>query len=64
MDLLSRVSQGSTQWSVVYGMSDGGMSVVMGREYQSVHRFDLQFPGRVLSPITLPEAIPVSTAGL
>jgi len=41
MALLSDVSQGSTQWSVVYGMSSGDVSVTMGREYDDIHTFNL-----------------------
>jgi hypothetical protein len=35
--LLAEVSQESTQWSVVYGMSSGDIHVTMGREYDGVH---------------------------
>jgi hypothetical protein len=45
MDLLSDVSQGVTQWSVVYGMSSGDVNVVMGREYGNVHTFRLGLAG-------------------
>lgn len=45
MDLLADVSQGSTQWSVVYGMSSGDVNVTMGREYENVHAFHLNFAG-------------------
>ncbi len=41
MDLLSRVSQESTQWSVVYDMSAGGVSVAMGRAFDRVYTFSL-----------------------
>ena len=37
VDLLAEVSQESTQWSVVYGMSSGDIRVTMGREYDDVH---------------------------
>jgi hypothetical protein len=40
MDLLSEVAQDNTQWSVVYQMSLGKVSVVMGRDYAEVHTFD------------------------
>jgi hypothetical protein len=43
MDLLAEVSQGVTQWSVVYGMSSGDVNVVMGREYDNMHSFSLSF---------------------
>ena len=44
MDLLSAVSQPSTQWSVVYGMSTSEVKVVMGREYSNVHTFQVSSP--------------------
>jgi hypothetical protein len=40
-DLLEDVSQGTTQWSVVYGMTSGDIEVVMGREYTDLHTFHL-----------------------
>jgi hypothetical protein len=39
--LLSDVSQASTQWSVVYGISTGEISIAMGRNYDKVHTFHL-----------------------
>jgi hypothetical protein len=42
MDLLSEVSQAITQWSIVYGMSSGKVSVAMGREYGNVHTLALE----------------------
>jgi hypothetical protein len=45
MALLADVSQGSTQWSVVYGMSSGDVNVVMGQEYDDVHTFNLSLAG-------------------
>jgi hypothetical protein len=39
MDLLSEVAQDSTQWSVVYQMGLGEVSVAMGKEYANVHTF-------------------------
>ncbi|MBC8507938.1 MAG: linear amide C-N hydrolase [Anaerolineales bacterium] len=36
MSLLSEVSQESTQWSIVYGMSTGDIHVVMGQAYDDV----------------------------
>jgi hypothetical protein len=41
MDLLSQVSQDSTQWSVVYGLSSGEIEVTIGREYEGCHTFHL-----------------------
>jgi hypothetical protein len=39
MGLLADVSQSSTQWSVVYGMSSGQVDVAMGQAYDRVHTF-------------------------
>jgi hypothetical protein len=41
MDLLAAVSQEGTQWSVVYGMSSGDVSVAMERRYGTPHAFHL-----------------------
>ncbi|MBE9507166.1 MAG: linear amide C-N hydrolase, partial [Chloroflexi bacterium] len=41
IDLLAEVSQESTQWSIVYGMSTGSIDVAMGREYDDVHTLHL-----------------------
>ena len=41
MDLLADVSQNITQWSVVYQMAQGEVSVAMGRDYAQVHDFML-----------------------
>ncbi len=48
MELLSDVSQGITQWSIVYGMRSGVVEVALGRAYDRPHAFwlDGQFdPG-------------------
>jgi hypothetical protein len=37
MDLLADVSQGNTQWSIVYGMTTGAVTVTMGRQYNEPH---------------------------
>jgi hypothetical protein len=37
VDLLEAVSQESTQWSIVYEISTGGVDVAMGRQYDDVH---------------------------
>ena len=39
--LLQDVSQGSTMWSVVYGLKTGNIQVVMGRKYDEVRTFSL-----------------------
>jgi hypothetical protein len=39
MSLLSEVAQDSTQWSVVYQMGRGDVSVTVGRDYGNVHSF-------------------------
>lgn len=36
MQILESVSQANTQWSVVYGMSDGSIRIVMGRAYEQI----------------------------
>jgi hypothetical protein len=43
MQLLADVSQGNTQWSIVYGMSTGEITVTMARQYDEPHvlRLDL-----------------------
>ena len=41
MQLLSQVAQSSTQWSAVYNMSSGDVSVVMGQAYSEVFHFHL-----------------------
>lgn len=42
LTLLSDVSQPSTQWSVVYGISTGEVSIALGRDYSQVYDFHLQ----------------------
>jgi hypothetical protein len=42
MDLLAQVAQGGTQWSAVYDLTAGRVSVAMGRDYQDVHTFELE----------------------
>ncbi len=41
LDLLAEVSQPGTQWSVVYGISTGEVSVIMAQQYDNVHTFRL-----------------------
>jgi len=41
MQLLSQVKQGSTQWSAVYDMTSGKISVALGGEYKTVFSFHL-----------------------
>jgi len=41
MDLLRDVSQDITQWSLVYQMARGEISVAMGRDYAQVHNFKI-----------------------
>ncbi len=41
MGLLAGVSQPSTQWSIVYGITSGAVEVAMGRHYESAHSFRL-----------------------
>lgn len=45
MKLLSEVAQGNTQWSVVYQMALGEVSIAMGRDYSNIQTFNLaQYP--------------------
>ncbi len=46
LDLLAGVAQQSTQWSVVYGMETGDVSVAMGKKYTAVHTFRLPLVGQ------------------
>jgi hypothetical protein len=46
MKLLRDVSQNSTQWSIVYGMSTGAIVVTMGRRYENGHTFNLKMENR------------------
>jgi Acyl-coenzyme A:6-aminopenicillanic acid acyl-transferase len=41
MQLLSDVAQGMTQWSAVYNMTSGDISVVIGEAYENVFSFHL-----------------------
>ncbi|MFC2054317.1 carcinine hydrolase/isopenicillin-N N-acyltransferase family protein [Chloroflexota bacterium] len=44
MELLEDVSQDETQWSIVYGISESGVNVVMGRTYGEVSTYQLGDP--------------------
>ena len=44
MELLADVSQEETQWSIVYGISESGVNVVMGRNYRQVPTYQLGNP--------------------
>ncbi len=44
MDLLGDVSQSSTQWSVLYHLHTGQISLAMGRHYSEIHTFQLEAP--------------------
>ena len=41
LDLLASVAQSNTQWSIVYGLETGQVSVIMGREWDDVESFRL-----------------------
>jgi hypothetical protein len=41
MDLLAAVSQEGTQWSIIYGISTGDVSVAMEQQYGTPHTFRL-----------------------
>jgi hypothetical protein len=41
--LLADVSQGNTQWSIVYHMGTGEVNIVLGRDYSGViHHFEVE----------------------
>lgn len=44
MELLGDVSQSSTQWSVIYQLHTGQISLAMGRHYSEIHTFQLKAP--------------------
>jgi hypothetical protein len=46
LSLLEQVSQPSTQWSIVYGMSTGDVRVTMGRQYSRAHTFHIPLTGQ------------------
>lgn len=41
MDLLNKVQQDITQWSIVYNMSTGDIGIAMARNYKQIHSFHL-----------------------
>ena len=41
VDLLSSVSQNNTQWSLIYHLLSGEIDVIMGREFDQHHKFQL-----------------------
>jgi choloylglycine hydrolase len=43
-DLLARVSQGNTQWSVVYEINAREVNVAMGRRFSRQYMFPVGFP--------------------
>jgi hypothetical protein len=45
MDLLARVSQGNTQWSVSYHLDSGSVWVAMGRDFNDLYRDLLTMEG-------------------
>ena len=45
IDLLAEVSQGETQWSIVYGINASDVNVTMGRQYDNLHTFHLSLAG-------------------
>ena len=44
MELLADVSQPSTQWSIIYQLHTGQISLAMGRHYSEIHTFKLEAP--------------------
>ncbi len=41
MDLLSKVSQSGTMWSVIYNLKTGDTSIAMGRKFDQINEFHL-----------------------
>ncbi len=41
MDLLQKVSQSTTKWSLVYNLTSGGILACVGREYGNLYNFSL-----------------------
>jgi hypothetical protein len=41
MDIARRTSKHDTVWSIIYDLSKGGIHLAMGRNYDRVHRFEL-----------------------
>jgi hypothetical protein len=41
MELLTEVAQDNTQWSVIYQMALGEVSIAMGRDYSEIHTFNV-----------------------
>jgi hypothetical protein len=41
MSILREIAQENTQWSVVYEVSERTIEIVMGRDYQTIHKFQL-----------------------
>ena len=46
MRLLEKVKQDSTVWSIVYGLDTGDVRVAMGKDYDQLHRFQLEMNDR------------------
>jgi hypothetical protein len=46
MHILAGVAQSNTQWSIIYQMSNGTISVAMGKQYETVHQFQLDLVSR------------------
>jgi hypothetical protein len=46
LDLLDEVSQGSTQWSVVYELNSREVNVAMGRRFSTLHVFSMRLADR------------------
>lgn len=61
LSLLSDVSQANTQWSIVYGLSTGEVTVTMGREYTRTHTFHAP-ASSVVTDTPGPTATPLDSA--
>jgi hypothetical protein len=47
MDILQGTSQDHTTWSIVYNLSTGGINLVMGKDYDQVHTFELSMKSQI-----------------
>jgi len=47
MDILQNTSQDHTTWSIVYNLSTGGINLVVGKDYDQVHTFELGMESQI-----------------
>jgi ligand-binding sensor domain-containing protein/signal transduction histidine kinase len=67
VDLLAEVAQEITQWSIVYGISNGDVNVAMGQKYDDVHTLYLRLgevrSSRIACNLRLPSGGPAAGSG-